>query len=55
MRALDPALTDARAIASLSEMDAPDNMDLLYRLGTLAGERDLRAKDFLSVFDLPRA
>lgn len=55
VQALDPALTNAKAIASLSEMDAPDNMDLLHRLGRLAGERDLRADDFPSVFDLPRA
>ncbi|HEX9185295.1 MAG TPA: patatin-like phospholipase family protein [Burkholderiales bacterium] len=52
---LDPALTDEALIASLVEMDAPDNMEILYRLGQLAAERDLRAKDFPARFDLPKA
>ena len=37
-----------------SEMDAPDDMELLHRPDTLAGERGLKADDFSSVFDLPR-
>ena len=49
---LDPSMTDVRAIASLSEMDAPENMDVLHRLGKLAAERDVKDADFPSVFDL---
>ena len=33
---LDPNLTNDKLIKSLSEMDAPQNMDVLYRLGKLA-------------------
>ncbi len=54
LQALDPALTDAQNIKSLSEMDAPENMDTLHALGVLAGERDVHAEDFASLFDLPR-
>ncbi len=50
---LDPNLTDNKLIKSLSEMDAPQNMDMLYQLGKLAAERDVNAGDFASVFDLP--
>jgi len=52
---LDPALTDDELIASLVEMDAPENMDVLHRLGCLAAERDVRDKDFPAGFDLARA
>jgi predicted acylesterase/phospholipase RssA len=52
---LDPALKDDERIASLVEMDAPDNMDVLHRLGCLAAERDVRARDFPAGFDLVRA
>ena len=52
---LDPALNDGEKIASLVEMDAPDNMEILYKLGQLAAERDLRAKDFPARFDLAKA
>jgi hypothetical protein len=51
---LDPDLTDPERIKSLSEMDAPENMDALHRLGMLAAERDVNGADFASVFDLPR-
>ena len=50
---LDPNLTDNKLIKSLSEMDAPQNMAMLYQLGKLAAERDVNAGDFASVFDLP--
>ena len=50
---LDPSLTDSKGIESLSEMDAPENMAVLHRLGTLAAERDVKGGDFASVFDLP--
>lgn len=53
LQRLDPSLTDSRAIDSLSEMDAPENMAVLHRLGALAAERDIKAGDFASVFDLP--
>ncbi|RZJ13059.1 MAG: hypothetical protein EOP39_02045 [Rubrivivax sp.] len=54
VRALVPELTDDKVIASLSEMDAPENMDALHNLGRVAGERDVSARDFPAVFDLPR-
>jgi uncharacterized protein len=50
---LDKSLTNVAQIQSLTAMDAPDNMDILHRLGTLAGERDLREDDFPVCFDLP--
>jgi hypothetical protein len=53
VKALEPALTDPRAIAALSAMDAPENMTTLHRLGERAAERDVRAADFSAVFDLP--
>ena len=37
---------------SLSEMDAPENMDILYKLGVLAARRDVKADDFPSNFNL---
>jgi Patatin-like phospholipase len=52
VKLLDPSLTDSKVIESLSEMDAPENMPVLHRLGTLAAKRDVRANDFPSVFDL---
>ena len=55
VQALDPALTDRKQIQSLSEMDAPENMEVLHRLGVRAGERDVHAEDFATVFDLPAA
>ncbi|MBM3524279.1 MAG: hypothetical protein FJX57_15095 [Alphaproteobacteria bacterium] len=52
VRALAPELTDAAVIRSLSEMDAPENLDPLHRLGDRAGARDVRAHDFPTHFDL---
>jgi len=52
---LDPALNDDAMIASFVEMDAPENMDALHRLGCLAAERDVRDKDFPAGFDLAQA
>jgi uncharacterized protein len=52
---LDPALKDDELIASLVEMDAPDNMEVLYKLGCLGADRDVRAKDFPAGFDLAKA
>lgn len=50
---LDGALADTDTIASLSEMDAPENMAVLHRLGALAGRRDVAPSHFEPVFDLP--
>lgn len=50
---LDPSLTDSKLIESLSAMDAPENMDVLHRLGLLAAERDIKGSDFAAKFDLP--
>jgi uncharacterized protein len=52
VRALDPTLKNARLIESLSAMDAPENMDVLHRLGALAAERDIEAEHFPTAFDL---
>lgn len=52
---LDPALADDAQIASLTEMDAPENMEVLYKLGCLAADRDVRGADFPVRFDLPKA
>ena len=54
VRKLDPALSD-ELIASLSEMDAPENMETLFHLGTLLADREVQSDDFPSVFDLPAA
>jgi hypothetical protein len=50
---LNPALKDRDLIESLSAMDAPENMDVLHSLGTLAAARDVKDADFAAVFDLP--
>lgn len=52
VRALDPGLTDTKRIESLSEMDAPENMDILHKLGMAAAERDIEESHFLTAFDL---
>lgn len=55
VRALDASFTDDKAIESLSEMDAPENMKALHALGSKAGLRDVRIQDFPAAFDLPLA
>jgi Patatin-like phospholipase len=55
VQALDPNFGNAAKIEALSAMDAPEHMQSLHRLGTLAGARDVRATDFASTFDLPPA
>jgi len=54
VKALDPTPPDASRLASLREMDAPENMTYLHRLGTLAGKRDVKEAHFPRVFDLPQ-
>ncbi|MCC4113889.1 patatin-like phospholipase family protein [Aromatoleum toluclasticum] len=54
IQALDSRLTDLDRIRSLSEMDAPENMEILHEVGLRAGERDVDLADFASIFDLPR-
>ncbi|GAB3646487.1 patatin-like phospholipase family protein [Ramlibacter alkalitolerans] len=52
VRELDDSLTNDKAIAALSEMDAPENMPVLYALAGKAADRcDLEA-DFPHGFDL---
>lgn len=46
---------DDKALASLSEMDRPDNLDLLKELGELAAKRGVRKTHFPAAFDLPMA
>ena len=55
IRKLDPILTDTDTMGSLSEMDAPENMEVLHRLGILAGIRDVSESHFEPVFDLTRS
>jgi uncharacterized protein len=50
--ALDQTLDEAR-LETLERMDVPDNMEVLHRLGTLVGRRDVHPWDFRPVFDLP--
>jgi predicted acylesterase/phospholipase RssA len=52
LQKLDPTLTDDELIESLSAMDAPENMSLLHKLGTLAAEQQVRDDDFAAKFDL---
>ncbi len=52
VRALLPELTDTRRIKSLTAMDAPENMPLLHRIGTVVGEQSVKAGDFPAHFDL---
>ena len=53
LQKLDPGLTDDTLIESLSAMDAPENMSILYKLGQLAAEHYVRNSDFAAKFDLP--
>jgi hypothetical protein len=50
---LDPSLTDSKMIESLSDMDSPENMEVLHKLGVLAAENDVNDSDFEAKFDLP--
>jgi len=43
---------DAKQVESLSEMDAPENMDLLHQIGIALAARDVRESDFPSRFNL---
>jgi hypothetical protein len=52
VKALDPTPPDAERLASLNEMDAPENMDCLHKLGTLAGKRDVKDAHFAQMLDL---
>jgi uncharacterized protein len=52
IRRLDEELARTDKIASLSEMDAPENMKVLHHLGMLASRRDVIASHFESRFDL---
>lgn len=53
VRALDPGLSD-KQIAGLSEMDAPENMETLYRLGDLMARQKIQAGDFPAGFNPAR-
>jgi len=53
LQKLDPGLTDEKLIESLSEMDAPENMPILHKLGTIAAEKKVNDSDFAAKFDLP--
>jgi predicted acylesterase/phospholipase RssA len=49
---LEPELTDDKLIESLSEMDAPENMKILHRLGVQAAKAYVNDQDFEAKFDL---
>lgn len=51
VKKLDSSLGD-ELIESLSAMDAPENMAVLYRLGQTAAGRDIAAEHFPAAFDL---
>lgn len=53
IRSLDQSSNvDTAKMRDLNVMDAPENMEVLHRLGSLAGRRDVTASHFDSVFDL---
>ena len=52
---LDPSLNDSKMIDSLSDMDAPENMAALHRLGVLAAGANVNDQDFEAKFDLPQS
>ena len=49
---LEPELTDDKLIDSLSDMDAPENMKILHRLGVLAAAAKVKEEDFEAKFNL---
>lgn len=55
VQSLDPSMTNVKLIDSLSAMDAPENMNVLHKLGILAAKRDIKETDFAANFDLPSA
>jgi uncharacterized protein len=55
VEALAPSLANATKVRDLSRMDAPKNMSVLHRLGSLAAHRDMRSEDFNPCFDLDTA
>jgi hypothetical protein len=52
VKRLNPRLTDEKRIESLSDMDAPENMEELHKLGVLAAELYVNSRDFEAKFDL---
>ena len=52
IESLHPGLS-AEVVESLREMDNPDNLDLLLKLGQTAGAEQIRAVHFPTEFDLP--
>jgi hypothetical protein len=48
---LGPEAT-AIPVENLSAMDAPENMDALYKIGAAAGRRDVRSEHFPAIFNL---
>jgi uncharacterized protein len=51
VRAMFPSL-DRKQAESLTEMDAPENMEVLYEIGARTAEFNVRADDFPKNFDL---
>ena len=54
IESLLPDTIGHKQIESLSEMDAPENMEALHRIGLALGTRDVNSGDFPSRFDLQR-
>jgi patatin-like phospholipase/acyl hydrolase len=51
VRALIPDV-DKNVLKNISEMDAPENMEVLYRLGKAEAEKTIREEDFPSLFNI---
>jgi len=52
VQSLLPNMIDNVQIESLSNMDAPENMTILHKLGVQAGMKKIRSSNFTSNFDL---
>jgi hypothetical protein len=52
VRELNSSVTESKMIESLSEMDAPENMEVLPKLGVPAAELHVDSSDFEAKFDL---
>lgn len=55
INALDPQLVSTAQLKKLSDMDIPENMPTLHKLGELLAGRDLKPEHFPLRFDLPTA
>lgn len=52
VKSLDSNIKDLKKIKSLTSLDAPENMELLFHLGQLASSKDIKASHFPLNFNL---